>query len=193
LKEGRRQDLQNEFDAARREKEELMAEIEAPVFNRRTHFPTADGARAIHGLTKSSMKDMAKQFVAHGFKLLTSSSKEGNVSGQNNEADGQCEADEEKTIMDWRHEPYRPMQKADAERRREQPMIDPKLRVAADLQKYQTFAGYEKEERTFQHDQKLSEMEQVLAKAKKERELAARRLEQMDRQAKNRTRVGAVK
>merc|ERR1719454_135035 len=89
----------------------------------------------------------------------------------------------------------------DSERKKTQPMVDQQLRVAANLEKYQTFAEYElaekerlkEDERAFQHDQKLSEMEQVLAKAKKERELAARRLEQMDRQAKNRTRVGAVK
>jgi len=165
-------------------------------------------------------------------------------------AHGQREADEEKTIMDWRQEQSRLMQKADAERKREQreseiqdsrkfqedkrltreaaqqeelklanssytqsleaaqhdterkkiqPMVEQQLRVAANLEKYRTFAEYElsekerqkEDERIFQQDQKLSEMEQVLAKAKRERELAARRLQQMGRQAQNRTRAGA--
>lgn len=58
-------------------------------------------------------------------------------------------------------------------------LVDQELRAATNLEKYRTFPEDEltenerekKDEQTFQHDQKLSEMKQVLARTKKKRQL----------------------
>lgn len=178
-----------------------------------------------------------------------------NISREETDAHGQVKADEEKTIMDWRQQQSRLMQKAEADRRREQrekeikdsrklqegkrltreaaqqeeirlanssytesleaaqhvaerkktqPIVDEQLRVAANLEKYRTFAEYEfiekerqkEDERALQLDRRLSEMEQAMAKAKREQELAAENLQcvsstlRTGKQVPNRTRTG---